>query len=192
MKKVLGLDIGTNSIGWAYVNLNQDVFEGNIVGMGVRIIPMDMDLLNNLEQGNSISKTASRRQIRGARRLKQRFKLRRDRLIKTLKIAGWISEDFKVGSRIPYSNKVLEELRSYFNTKDISDDWAVYYLRKKGLTQKIELMELARILLHINQRRGFKSNRKANKSEKSWDDLMIKNVCVKLKVNRLGNIQGIQ
>ncbi len=192
MKKVLGLDIGTNSVGWAYVNLNQDVFEGNIVGMGVRIIPMDIDLLTNLEQGNSISKTASRRQIRGARRLKQRFKIRRDRLIKTLKLAGWISEDFKVGSRIPYSKNILEELQLFFNSKDISDDWAVYYLRKKGLTQKIELRELARILLHINQRRGFKSNRKANKSEKSCDDLMIKNVCVKLKVNRLGNIQGIQ
>jgi CRISPR-associated endonuclease Csn1 len=49
-----------------------------------------------------------------------------------------------------------------FGTTQITQDWLVYYLRKKALTEKIELAELARILLHMNQRRGFKSNRKAN------------------------------
>ena len=74
MRKILGLDLGTNSIGWSLVEIDEENQLGKILGIGSRIVPMDTDLLNNLEQGNSISKTANRRQARGARRLKQRYK----------------------------------------------------------------------------------------------------------------------
>lgn len=165
MKKVLGLDIGTNSIGWSFVELDAEPSEGRILGMGSRIIPMETDLLNNLEQGNSISKTASRRQARGARRLKHRYKIRRNRLIECLILLKWLPNHFKPGGQLPYSEKTLSELRNYLNDDDITEDWAVYYLRKKALKEKIELEELARILLHFNQRRGFKSNRKADQNQ---------------------------
>lgn len=165
MKKILGLDLGTNSIGWSLVEIDEENQSGKILGIGSRIVPMDTDLLNNLEQGNSISKTANRRQARGARRLKQRYKLRRKRLIDVLKVLNWLPQDFKVGSILPYSKDVLAELKNVFKGEEISQDWAIYYLRQKALTQRIELDELARILLHLNQRRGFKSNRKASNDE---------------------------
>jgi CRISPR-associated endonuclease Csn1 len=168
MKKILGLDLGTNSIGWALIELNdsdQKDIQGKILGIGSRIVPMDTDLLNNLEQGNSISKTADRRQARGARRLKQRYKLRRERLINILKILEWLPKDFKPGSILPYRKELVKEMMALFKSDEISSDWTVYYLRKKALTQRIELVELARILLHLNQRRGFRSNRKANNNE---------------------------
>ena len=165
MKKVLGLDLGTNSIGWSLVEIDEENQSGKILGIGSRIVPMDTDLLNNLEQGNSISKTANRGQARGARRLKQRYKLRRKRLIDVLKVLNWLPQDFKVGSILPYSKEILNELKAVFKGEEISQDWAIYYLRQKALTQRIELDELARILLHLNQRRGFKSNRKASNDE---------------------------
>ncbi len=165
MKNVLGLDIGTNSIGWSLVQLDPEDNKGKIRGMGSRIIPMETDLLNNLEQGNSISKTASRRKFRGSRRLRHRYKLRRNRLIQCLKILHWLPENFKPGSRLPYFEKSLSELRSYLNSNDVTEDWTIYYLRKKALYERIELEELARILLHMNQRRGFKSNRKTDQNK---------------------------
>lgn len=162
MKKVLGLDLGTNSIGWALVDYEFGNNDSKILGMGCRIIPMDGEMLGNYEAGISVSQTANRRQARGARRLKDRYKLRRKRLIATLKILGWLPENFAPGHVMPVLPERLDEMHAMFGTTQITHDWSVYLLRKKALTEKIELQELARILLHMNQRRGFKSNRKAN------------------------------
>lgn len=162
MKKILGLDIGTNSIGWALVDYEFGNNDSKILGMGCRIIPMDGEMLGNYEAGVSVSQTANRRQARGSRRLKDRYKLRRQRLITALKILGWIPDNFQPGHKLSVLHKRLAEMHDFFGTTQITEDWLVYFLRKKALTEKIELSELARILLHMNQRRGFKSNRKAN------------------------------
>lgn len=162
MQKILGLDIGTNSIGWALVDYEFGNNDSKILGMGCRIIPMDGEMLGNYEAGVSVSQTANRRQARGSRRLKDRYKLRRKRLIATLKILEWLPDNFEPGHILPELPERLEEMQVLFGATQITQDWLVYYLRKKALTEKIELIELARILLHMNQRRGFKSNRKAN------------------------------
>ena len=48
MTKILGLDLGTNSIGWALVdNTNKQ-----IVKAGSRIIPMDAQAMSDFESGN--------------------------------------------------------------------------------------------------------------------------------------------
>ncbi len=160
MNTVLGLDIGTNSIGWALVKHDFGT-AGEILGMGSRVVPMDADLLLNFEQGNSISKTAARRQARGARRLRNRYKQRRQRLVAVLQHLGWLPEDFDLGHQLPVSPERLSEMQAYFGTDKLPADWMVYFLREKGLTEKLSLAELARVLYHMNQRRGFKSNRKA-------------------------------
>jgi CRISPR-associated endonuclease Csn1 len=59
MKK-LGLDIGTNSIGWALVETDFDKKEGKILDAGCRIIPMGQDVLGKFDAGVSISQTAAR------------------------------------------------------------------------------------------------------------------------------------
>ncbi len=161
MKKILGLDIGTNSIGWSLIEKDDEKETGKIIGIGSRIIPTDVELLSNYETGLAASKNAGRRQARGARRLKQRYKIRRERLIETLKHLGWISNDYKPGSKITIAEATLAEMHAAFGTKQISDDWVVYYLRHKALEKEISKEELALVLLHMNQRRGFKSNRKA-------------------------------
>jgi len=187
MKKNLGLDLGTNSIGWALVQLGEFGKEGSIVGMGSRIIPMDGDAMQKFESGNPVSKNADRRMARTARRLKQRFKLRRSRLIEALKTLQWLPVDFpsdfksyaennkdkpfSISYYLPFDLSTIEETRNALGTSNIPEDWVVYYLRKKALSEKISLNELVRIIYMMNQRRGFKSSRKDQKREDDADEI---------------------
>ena len=98
MKKILGLDLGTNSIGWAVVNAAVDE-AGNetllgISSAGSRIIPMSADKLGNFAKGNKVSQTADRTFHRGERRLRERHLLRRERLLRVLNLMGFLPEHF--------------------------------------------------------------------------------------------------
>ncbi|MEO6232728.1 MAG: type II CRISPR RNA-guided endonuclease Cas9 [Ferruginibacter sp.] len=211
MKTILGLDLGTNSIGWALINQNFENKEGEIIGMGSRIIPMSQDVLGDFGKGNSISQTAERTRLRGVRRLKQRYLLRRERLHRILHLLNFLPEHFaakidfnnRLGQFLPetetklvYDNngdfifkKSFEEMMADFrqhqpeplsrknrngeNAK-IPYDWTIYYLRNKALTDKIENEELAWLLLHFNQKRGYyqlrgeETEEKANKLEEFY------------------------
>lgn len=95
MKKILGLDLGTNSIGWAVTQLDFDNKKGKIIDIGSRIIPMSQDILGKFDSGASISQTAERTAYRGTRRLYQRDNLRRERLHRVLNILGFLPEHYK-------------------------------------------------------------------------------------------------
>lgn len=185
MKKILGLDLGTNSIGWALVDLE----DKKILGLGSRIIPMSQEVLGEFGKGNSISQTADRTKYRGIRRIRERFLLRRERLHRVLNILGFLPEHF--ANQIDFENRLgqffsntepklvynknefifkksfeemLEDFKKFQHKILISEkgkenlvpyDWTIYYLRKKALTHKIEKEELAWILLNFNQKRGY-------------------------------------
>lgn len=195
-KKILGLDIGTNSIGGALLTLPEDYVnygnEGKIEWLGSRIIPLDGEYLQKFESGTQgITKAANRRQKRGSRRLKHRYKLRRTRLLKVFKSLKWIPEDFilddsreyksrikyddefkrshHISKILPFSNDTIKEFekelkitgkKSNKGKSIVPEDWIVYFLRKKALSEKITIPELVRIIYMLNQRRGFKSSRK--------------------------------
>lgn len=93
-KKILGLDLGTNSIGWAIINAlidenNKEHLE-NISCTGSRIIPMDAAVLGDFDRGNTISQTAERRNHRSIRALYARSQQRRERLHRILDILGFL------------------------------------------------------------------------------------------------------
>lgn len=94
MKTILGLDLGTNSIGWALVQQDFENKQGKILGMGSRIIPMSQDILGEFGKGNSISQTAERTGYRSVRRLRERHLLRRERLHRVLHILGFLPEHY--------------------------------------------------------------------------------------------------
>lgn len=99
MKTVLGLDLGTNSIGAALIRIPRKFEdfgkEGSIEWLGSRIIPVDGEYLQKFESGvQAKTKAADRRMKRGSRRLKHRYKMRRSRLTNVLKLLGWVSENF--------------------------------------------------------------------------------------------------
>ncbi len=148
MKKVLGLDLGTNSIGWAVVNEAESNDEhSSIIKLGVRVNPLTVDEQRNFEQGKSITTNADRTQKRGMRRNLQRYKLRRDNLIEILIKNGIISSD------------------SILSENSNSTTFQTYRLRAKAATDIISLVEFARVLLIINKKRGYKSSRKAKSDD---------------------------
>jgi len=148
MKKILGLDLGTSSIGWAYVNeaVNENE-KSEIIKLGVRVNPLTVDEQQNFEKGKSITTNADRTLKRSMRRNLQRFKLRKENLIEILKEKGFINNDTLLSEN---GNK------STFET---------YRLRAKAATEQITLVEFARVLLMINKKRGYKSSRKAKSQD---------------------------
>lgn len=98
MKNILGLDLGTNSIGWAMVGSETDSTGKEkltgIEGNGSRIIPMDAAQLSDFAKGNTISQTADRRLKRSVRRMNERFILRRERLNRVLNLMGFLPEHY--------------------------------------------------------------------------------------------------
>ena len=148
MKKVLGLDLGVASIGWALVNQAENENEkSSIIKIGVRVNPLTSDEKQNFTAGKTITTNADRRDKRSKRRNLQRYHLRRDNLIELLKNSGWIDNETLLSEN---GNK------STFET---------YKLRAKAVEEEISLSELARVLLMINKKRGYKSNRKAKGKE---------------------------
>lgn len=118
LKKVLGLDIGSNSIGAALVEVpvkNEEYGKfGRIIFSTSRIIQTDTNLLNDFEQGKKLETPAkSRTAKRSMRRRIERYKIRRSRLTKVLRHLGWLPEDFP-----PYENpsKIKNKLFEILNT----------------------------------------------------------------------------
>ncbi len=139
----LGLDLGTNSIGWALIGHREDDQPNALVDCGVRIFQ------EAVEAKTRTPKNHARRAARQMRKQLARKRMRRDLLRKILTDAGWLDEAFR-----DYAGEAA------FNA--LGDP---YQLRKKSLDQKLTLAELSRVLMHLNKRRGFQSNRKAQKDE---------------------------
>lgn len=190
-KKILGLDLGTNSIGWALLERDSTGRMDKIIGAGCRIIPMPQDILDKFGSGVSISQTAERTGFRSTRRLRERHLLRRERLHRVLNILGFLPKHYadqidfniRLGQFNPETEpklaykfnietgkadflfkKSFDEMLADFaqhqpqllkDGKKVPYDWTIYYLRKKALREKIEKEELAWLLLHFNQKRGY-------------------------------------
>lgn len=97
MGNIIGLDLGTNSIGWSVIN-NEAILnkkEKFIKAAGSRVIPMDAKTISDYESGNLKSAASARTKLRAIRRLYQRAVLRRERLLRVLNILGFLPTDFK-------------------------------------------------------------------------------------------------
>ena len=157
MRYRLGLDIGSTSIGWCLLRLNSTDDPIAIIRMGVRIFSDG----RNPKDGSSLAVT--RRQARQMRRRRDRLLKRKERMLSALIRLGFFPQD-------PAYRKELAKLDPYV-------------LRKKGLHQALTGPEFARALFHINQRRGFLSNRKTDKKDNDSGALKkaIKNLREKLQ-----------
>ena len=86
----VGLDLGTNSIGWAVIA--QENEQKPQITLGSRIIPMSQDIIGDFEKGNSVSQTKERTQLRSTRKLYQRHHLRRERLLRVLHLLKFLPQ----------------------------------------------------------------------------------------------------
>ena len=80
MKKILGLDLGTNSIGWALIEVNENNKPIRIIAMGSRIIPLSSDDRDQFQKGQAISKNQDRTKARTQRKGYDRKQLRKNDL----------------------------------------------------------------------------------------------------------------
>ncbi|MCE2893969.1 MAG: type II CRISPR RNA-guided endonuclease Cas9 [Flammeovirgaceae bacterium] len=146
-KKIVGLDVGTSSIGWAVIN-EAEGQQTKILGIGSRIIPLATDEKSEFESGNAISKNQKRTLKRTQRKGYDRYQLRKENLGKRL---------IELGMMPDTSLFALSALE-------------LYGLRAKATYEKITLPEIGRILFHLNQKRGYKSSRKDESKDKKETD----------------------
>lgn len=140
----LGLDIGTNSIGWC---LTQD--DTRIVDLGSRIFGSSPNGAGR-DPKSGASLAVDRRAARAARRRRDRYVGRRSAFLDKLVHYGLMPADADeaklVAARDPYA------------------------LRARALDDRLEPYEIGRALFHLNQRRGFQSNRKAERKAKDNEE----------------------
>lgn len=161
-EKILGIDTGTNSLGWAIIEKDDNgtrlMMKGtNIFTQGVKI-----------EKGIESSKAAERTQYRSARKHYWRRKLRKIGLLNIL-------VDYRLCPHLSKEQLRLWRIRKVYPLDDDFMQWQrtddcknvnPYQFRYICLTQKLDLSDqtqryiLGRALYHLNQRRGFLSNRK--------------------------------
>jgi CRISPR-associated endonuclease Csn1 len=181
MAKILGLDLGTNSIGWAIV----DDITHRIIGVGSRIFPEGVINLGEGE-GREISKNASRTGARGVRRQFFRRRLRKRYLLRLLAKYDLCPVDYKlikVWNQKEIFNNI--ELQNWFRLNP-------YHLRAKALNEKITLHELGRIFYHIIQRRGFQSNSRSAGAENNEKSVIFKGDVKSGKIGIADTIESIK
>lgn len=167
MKYVLGLDLGTSSLGWAILELKQTKKDGwkpiRIERTGVRIFEAGVE--GDVEQGRDSSRAAVRREARQPRRQNWRTQYRKKKLFNLLQSLELLppSESDNSESRKVVFDKLDAELSAKHVEADnhAAHQQLPYLLRTKGLKQQLEPFELGRALYSLAQRRGFLSNRKA-------------------------------
>ncbi len=174
MAKILGLDLGTNSIGWAVVEKDRSEF--SLLDKGVRIFSEGV----KSEKGVESSRAAERTGFRSARKIKFRRKLRKYETLKVLaknnmcpltvdEVLAWRKSGFKdyplndeflawlkTDNQGDRGNKVDWDAKKELRVESVKNP---YYFRDKASRSKANLYELGRAFYHIAQRRGFLSNR---------------------------------
>ncbi|WP_152269937.1 type II CRISPR RNA-guided endonuclease Cas9 [Agriterribacter humi] len=235
-KKILGIDIGTTSIGWAIVeaktekpvkyneyfeddlpetrtDTNNDrtgihIGKNGLPAVGVRIISQEGKMLSRFNEGKKLNEktnetpTAQRRRIRAGRKLKSRYKLRRDKLCAVLEILGMLPD----ASYRKVKNKNGKEMWKAIEAKDIDGNNGKWYTKKReyevdeigkkkkkrkneegiitGIGEDLyklrnnaaidpleDRRDWGRILLHLNQWRGYSSDRySSNEDDEQTDD----------------------
>lgn len=164
---ILGLDLGTNSVGWALLDADEKNKPTKIVASGVRIFEAGVE--GDIAGGRDASRAAVRREKRLGRRQNWRKAWRMKKVYMTLSNAGLLP---KLEENTPQArHEMLLSLdREIFNVRKceigkFEPNRLPYFLRAKGLDEALTNYEFGRALFHLAQRRGFLSNRKSKKEE---------------------------
>lgn len=147
---LFSFDVGTNSIGWAVFGLGADGDPQGIVDAGVRIFS------DGREPKSGTSLAEGRRNARAMARRRDRYLWRRKALLRTLTEYGLMPADTNARKRL------VEETNDRPAGEQTND---VYTLRARALDDELPPYHVGRVLFHLNQRRGFKSNRKTDRRD---------------------------
>lgn len=175
MDKILGIDLGTNSIG---LTLRED---NEFSWYGVYTFK------KGVGEGKSgeFSFAAERTKHRASRRLKNAHRYRKWETLKVLisndycplsedNLNKWKHYQKGIGRVFPVNNIEFNQwIKLDFNLDGIPDFISPYQLRKLLISEELDLRipinryMVGRALYHIAQRRGFKSSRKSGSNEET-------------------------
>lgn len=189
---VLGIDLGSASLGWAAIALDQSGMATGLLRAGVRIF--DPAVSGDIEKGQDESNAVARRAARLIRRQLRRRAARQSELFRLLQQHSLLP---------PYEGAEADaslQRHSILNALDleIAAKWAksgragaqaaielpLYLLRKTALDAALEPFELGRVFYHLSQRRGYRSNRNEQASDKGETGKKAK------KADDLGAVEG--
>lgn len=162
MAKILGLDLGTNSVGWAVVQ-KESGEDFQLLEKGVRIFQEGV----KIEKGVEGSKAAERTGYRSARRIKYRRKLRKINTLKALLAFGYCPALCNEELRAWQYKKIYpqhEDFKNWWRTND-QENSNPYFFRNLVASKRLDLsveanrFAIGRAFYHMAQRRGFLSNR---------------------------------
>ena len=143
---LFAFDLGTNSIGWSVFGLSANSEPDRIIDSGVRIYS------DGREPKSGTSLAEGRRVARGMARRRDRYKRRRKAVLRVLAEYGLM----------PDTPEARRALVAETNDRKGGVPRDVYALRAQALEEKLPLHHIGRALFHLNQRRGFQSNRKTD------------------------------
>jgi len=159
---VLGLDLGTNSLGWCLLSAPNGR-PASILAVGARAFDAGME--GDISAGKGESPGVQRRAARATRRVLARRAQRLRKVLHTLQAAGLLPHGKAEDVLPPLDAAWLEERLSILPQHDPERHRQAhllpYLLRKEALDRPLTRQELGRALYHLAQRRGFLTNRKA-------------------------------
>lgn len=190
---VLGLDLGTSSLGWAVIDIDDNEEAIAIRKAGVRIFDAGVD--GDIEQGKDSSRAVVRRQARQPRRQQWRRQQRKKTLFVLLQSLGLLPAS---DAAEPADRKsLLDQLDSELAVKHLTtgDHEAyqklAYQLRDQAVSGPVEPFELGRALYHLAQRRGYQSNRKTQGDDDERTGIVTTDINeLQAKLDENGDVLG--
>ncbi len=180
MKTVLGLDLGTNSIGWALVEIDHENKILKIIALGSRIIPMDGQEFSKFNAGQKITSAAGNRTtLHRARITKERYLLRRDRLHLVLNLLEALPEHYKIEIDFEKNGKKSGQFKdekepkiAYLPTKNAENKFDFYF--EDAFNEMIE--DLQKVNPEIK-------NEKKKRVPKDWTIYFLRNKAMSQRIS---------
>jgi len=170
---VLGIDLGSASLGWAAISLDSLGMASGLKVAGVRLF--DPAVSGDIEKGQDESNAVVRRTARLIRRQLRRRAARQSELFKLLQkhrllpaYAGAETNGARQRHEVlnDFDKGLAKKLASDVDGRLAGADLPLYLLRKMALDAELTPFELGRVFYHLSQRRGYKSNRKEQAAKK--------------------------
>ena len=180
MKRILGLDLGTNSIGWALIEIDHENKTLKIIALGSRIIPMDGQEFSKFNAGQKVESAAGNRTtLHRARITKERYLLRRDRLHLVLNLLEALPEHYKIEIDFEKNGKKCGQFKdgkepklAYLPTKNLENKFDFYF--EEAFNEMVK--DLQKINPEIK-------NEKKKRVPKDWTIYFLRNKAMSEKVS---------
>jgi len=188
--RILGLDLGTNSLGWALLACDPQTKDiTGLVATGSRVFEAGMN--GDIASGRAESRCAERRSARSIRRNLERRRRRMSKLKNLLQKYSLLPEGDDIEQIVleldTQARQFIKEIPSSLKpADDILAHTYPYFLRALAAEQELPPFLLGRAIYHLAQRRGFWSNRKSKTEEKELGQVKQGIADLQIEMNKSG------